>query len=344
MTNRWLKLLVLFLALSYTNLEAQVPYKLQGIVSVRQGQAKLTTDNGRVFKLEGIGFQDVAKFDEKDVVIEGDCREGDELGLLKVKTINLTPPVTGKEPPPPPFKSWQRPAVFVSNHNGEWTIGNVRWGVDSKTEVASFRIVKFKPELVENVYYVLQPFAPKWIAAHSLMLFTFKHGGMVTTKGEEATGLFLSVEAYQRINQHYDLVDGLKKAFGISYILASWDDMVPFTIHRNFNFVPYPTTFSPVQKSALLQEALKQATVNRSGEYYDTLTNNCSNNLVILMNHVLEPNARIDMWWLPSFAYNLRATVPVWIPKMLKKHGLVKDALPEINEQSLGKSPQQLGL
>ena len=83
--------------------------------------------------------------------------------------------------------------------------------------------------------------------------------------------------------------------------------------------------------NALISETILQATVNRQGEYYNTVTNNCTNNLIVLLNRVLPEVQRVNMWWLPSMVYNMQATTPVVVPKMLMKRGLLCEVLPEVN-------------
>ena len=41
------------------------------------------------------------------------------------------------------------------------------------------------------------------------------------------------------------------------------------------------------------------------------------------------------MWTLPSLIYNIRATMPVMVPTMLIKGGVLEKALPEINSSNV---------
>ena len=51
----------------------------------------------------------------------------------------------------------------------------------------------------------------------------------------------------------------------------------------------------------------------------------------MLLNRVLPESQRINLWWIPSMVYNLKATMPISVPKMLMKRGLLGEPLPEVN-------------
>lgn len=342
---------VLFGMLSSLPLEAQVNYTLEGIVSVKAAQGKLTTGDGRIFRLTGLSFGQLKKYDGENVVIEGSIRQADLLGTLKVRKI-AKKPIDAQNVVLPPRKQRQIPARLVSYKDGIMTISNVRWGQKpGQTNLADpglaehlFRIARLRPDLVENVYFCLKPFKPKLIAAHALMLFTFKPGALVTTKGETSQGLILTIEAWQRVDQKFSLTDGLKNMFGSSWILTSYEDYMEEIRSRKEEIILYPAILNHAQKKQLVEECVKFASINREGEYYNTVTNNCTNNLVVMLNRVLEPKRRVNMWWLPNMIYNLRATVPVAVPKMLIKKRILKNDMKKFDYRTAGYSIQKQGL
>ena len=73
------------------------------------------------------------------------------------------------------------------------------------------------------------------------------------------------------------------------------------------------------------------AAVNRDGEFYNTVTNSCCNNLVIVINGVVPEQQRVKMWTVPYLVYNLAATIPVKVPGTLQAKGLLGPELPTIN-------------
>ncbi|PKL49977.1 MAG: hypothetical protein CVV42_04775 [Candidatus Riflebacteria bacterium HGW-Riflebacteria-2] len=330
---------------------AQVNYTLEGVISLWEDQGKLTTVDGRVFRITGISSRDLAKFENQNVVIEGSIRQADILNTLKVKKIQKKP-IDAAQVVLPPLKQRQRPAKMVSYSNGVMTIDNIRWGqkpgqsnlADPGLAEHLFRTIRLKPELVDNVYFCLKPFKPKFIAAHALMIFTFKPDAIITTKNEQTQGLILTIEAWQRVNQKFSLTDGLKNMFGSSWILTSYEDYMEEIKVRKEEIILYPAILTHDQKKKLVEECVKYASVNREGEYYNTVTNNCTNNLVVMLNRVLEAKRKVNMWWLPNMVYNLKATVPVAVPKMLIKKGILKNEMKKFDYKTSHLSIQEQGL
>lgn len=294
----------------------------------------LHTADMRVFVLM-MSADQAKSFAGQTVFVEGLAKQSDQLSQLKVKKITVVSP-NEQLGIVAPFKGHQAPPSLVSRSKEAIVVRNVRWdwekGADPQP-LPVWETATIKPDLVENIYFVKKPFPPEWIAAHSFLVFTFKPGGMVDSHGRSSNGLVLSIEAYQRTDQSFDLKAGLKKTFAISWIVATWQNYLEQSCkYDKEKIISYRSTLSESQKVAMVREALEQATVNRSGEFYHTILNNCTNNLVVLFNRVLPKDRQIRMWLLPSFIYNFRATMPVMVPNMLIKKGLLEKALPEINK------------
>lgn len=341
--NRLSRLCVLVLAvslfLSIVPAEAQVNYRVTGILKVvshQQGTfAVLRTGDGRVFNLIGFDAAKIWSFDGQNVVVEGAAKQADQVLDLKVTHIAVAP-IEREALVLPPFKAHQTPPKLIAQNAPMYKVKDVRWGYipNQPRTNENFRYLNtiIDTSKVDRAFFVLKPFPPEWIAAHSLLFFSFRKGGVVNEQGEESAGLFLSIEAYQRTNQSYSLTEGLKKAFGVSWILATWEDYTAQSCEvQQERLFMYPLKLSQGQLSALAAECILQATQNRAGEYYHTVTNNCTNNLIVLLNRVLPEPQRINLWWIPSMVYNMRATTPVVVPKMLMKRGLLDEALPEVN-------------
>ncbi|HMM61273.1 MAG TPA: DUF4105 domain-containing protein, partial [Candidatus Rifleibacterium sp.] len=90
----------------------------------------------------------------------------------------------------------------------------------------------------------------------------------------------------------------------------------------------------------LLLESVRQAGVNRSGEFYHTTRNNCTNNLLVLMNKVGDKKLRF--WTIPSMIYNVRATMPTMVPKYLQGKGLIGKELPAVTAENFFADPSQI--
>lgn len=206
-------------------------------------------------------------------------------------------------------------------------------GVDKDSPDFYWRNVTMKPDMIKEVYFIKKPFPPEWIAAHCLMFFQFEKGGCFDHHGNPMAGVVLTIEAYQRENQSYSLIKGMQKEFDIIWILTSWRDYVLETCkYTDYKLVPYKVLFDQEQKKKLLLEAMKQTAVNREGELYHTTRNNCTNNLVILMNECTDK--KIRFWTLPSMIYNVRATMPTMVPGYLYKKGLLSKAYKTIDKNN----------
>lgn len=319
-----------------------VHYSLKGIVAVQKGVACLYTADGRVFKLL-MKECDAAKFDGKTVSIAGKVGKADDVENVKVKKITEIPEEE-MEIADVEYEAYQRPARMLTDKKGQMKVSNIRWdiypdpSVEEKKALHTWKDVVIDPSKVVKAYYVVKPFAPKFIAAHTLLAFSFEPGGAVSTEGEETPAIALTIEAYKKIGQTYGLIKTMKKNFDIVWILATLRNYADLNVNFNKSsdteLVIYPVNFDKAQTRALLEETIRQACVNRQGEYYHTIRNNCTNNLIILMNRVLPESKQIKLWKIPGMIYNPKATMPLSVVKMLKKKGLIGDAVETITRQN----------
>ncbi len=313
-----------------------VSYTLNGVLAVEEGRVSLNTPDGRLFQLE-LSAGKAEKFKGKTVSIEALARQADDLSLLKVESIREYTPLAG-ELVPAPYQPRRRQALLVSDKGGELVMGNVRELRAGLPLPDSFdwTTASMKPELVRSVYFVKKPFAPEFVAAHSFFLFTFEKGGLRDGAGRELAGLTLSIEGRTRVGQNFSPLTGLGKAFGIIWHLATWEDYAARTVHlEKGRLVPYPMQLSHEQKINLLRESMTLAAVDRDGEFYHTITNNCTNNMLLLLNRVLPENRRIKMWTIPYMVYNAKATMPLFVIKNLQKQGLLGAEFIDISAATL---------
>ncbi len=337
-------LLMVVLILASSQAWAGSFYRVNGMLDIRDRQVVLTTDDCRVFNLD-MSLNEARKFDGKLVQIDGVAKDSVQLATLAVKTVRpFENRIEVKDPQP--YKNYQKPAQLLKIAEKEIVVKNVRWSRLKEKDAAgetefAWKTVKLRPELIEGAYFIKKPFPPEWIAAHCLMLFTFKKGGMVDDQGNESRGLVLSIEAYQRKDQNYSLKEGMKKTFGIVWVLTTWEDYAAETCHFDTKkLVVYPIKFSPEQNRKLIVEVVKQASVNRSGEFYHTTRNNCTNNLLVLMSKV--GDIKIRFWTIPSMIYNVRATMPTMVPKYLQGKGLIGNEYPAVTRDNFFADPAQL--
>jgi hypothetical protein len=299
-----------------------VSYRLNGVLTVAGENVLLNTADGRVFTLD-MSLRKARRFDGQTVNIRAKAIAADDLDTLNVDEIELYNPAE-HDIQLPPRQDKRRAAKVLAETKAGIEVENVRWLYDAEPSADKFdwATAKIRPELVKKVYFVKKPFPPEWLAAHSLFVFTFEDGGLTDANGNQASGLALTVEAFLREGEVYDLKTGLKDRFGVVWLLTTWEDYAARTaLVDKARLVPYEVKLSKAQNAEMLKEALRLSSVNRDGEYYHTVTNNCTNNLLILMNRVLPEKQQIRMWTIPYLVYNGRATMPVVVPGYLQGKG-----------------------
>ncbi len=301
-----------------------VSYSLKGVIKTEKNDVLFYTKDGRIFKLD-MDLKEAIKYENKSVEIYAKAIASDNLSLLKVKEIKEYNPAY--EIILPDFQNKRKPLSIISKRGGEYLLRNIRWHPE-KFEEKNYQWLDFKVDVskLKDVYFVKKPFTPEIIAAHSLLLFKFEKGGVVAADGKETDSIVLSIEAYLREGESYSLVQGMKDKFNIIWLFATWKDYSYRTIlfdKDSHSLILYPVKLTLEQKKEVLDYAINQAAVNRSGEYYNTITNNCTNNLVILMNKALPENKKIKLWEIPYLVYNIRATMPNLVTDYLESKGLL---------------------
>jgi hypothetical protein len=317
-----------------------VHYALKGIVDLHKGTPYLHTADGRVFQLL-MKADDARKLDGKAVGVNGKVGKSDDVEQVKVKKIAVLPD-QNIEIPVVEHESYQRPAKIVQNLAGVVTVENIRWDIrqneksEKKTAIHAWETATINPEKVKSAYLLVKPFAPKFIAAHTLLAFSFEDGGVLSKTGKKSNNIVLTIEAYKKIGQSYGLIKTMKKEFDIVWILTNLKNYAELNVNYNESsdseIMVYRLKLDAQQTKALLNETIKQTCVNRQGEYYHTIRNNCTNNLVILLNSVLSEENQVKLWRIPGIIYNHKATMPFSVLKTLKKKGLIGEPVRTISK------------
>jgi hypothetical protein len=202
-----------------------------------------------------------------------------------------------------------------------YCISNVRWGFNAGkggVRRGVFKTTTVDPAQVEDVELVIQHFKPEWFASHALLRFKLKKGSSVmAADGSRAPDLVFSQEADVKSHQRYSHVDGLFGKFNAVIQLGTWQDFRDRpTSPRWTRFSTYHLNLTPEQKQALFKSALDLAVKPRPNEKYNTLYNNCSTNVVYLINSVMPRRQRV-------FRLNPLQVCPAWTPRLLAGKGLI---------------------
>lgn len=312
-----------------------VSYSLKGVIKINENKPYFYTSDGRIFLLD-MKLEEAKKYENKSVEICAKALQADKIEVLKPSEIKEYDPSVIINLPD--YQNKRRPARILSKTESVYEVENIRWEPKS-FEPSNYQWRNFKVDIskLKDVYFVKKPFTPEFIAAHSMLLFKFEKGGVINDMGEETDSFVLSIEAYLREGQSYSLVDGMRNKFNIIWLFATWKDYSYRTMLYDMDsrsLILYSVNLSLFQKKELLEYALVQASVNREGEYYNTITNNCTNNLVILINKTLPENKRIKLWEIPYLVYNVRATMPNLVVDYLKGKGILGGEFKKITLQN----------
>ncbi len=249
------------------------------------------------------------------------------------------PPAAG------PWDPKMAPATLRSEQpDGKVTVGNVRWGWQEAEHYADwkpdFEDTTIDPAHVKNVYACVSRFPPTWLAAHNFLVFEFDDGSpLKAASGKTDRGLVVSLDARLHEGQRFDKIDGLKKQFGTVVQLGTWRDVVQFACNSRHRAIEeYPLDLSQDQKQALLQNCLKDALADRSGEWYDTYANNCTTYVVHQLNSVLPKGQQMDEKVLG--VPNPVSAVPTALGLLLDSHGLLAPDMRPILTVPPGWKPQ----
>ena len=130
-----------------------------------------------------------------------------------------------------------------------------------------------------SVWYVLTPFSLRWRGpAHSFMSFGFSDSQFVA----------VSVEARREPGENYDVFTGLFKRYELMYVVGDERDLIgQRAAYGTDRVYLYPIKAKPEQMRAMLLSMLERSNRLRDHpEFYNTLTNNCTSNVIAHVNDV----------------------------------------------------------
>ena len=223
--------------------------------------------------------------------------------------------------PDSPFTSHQRPAIIASNSNSLIEIQNVRWGYSPEQET-NWEAAYINPQLLDKVYYGTK----NKHTLHTVMVFVFKPGGFINSKGEDGITLIISVEGWYREEPGYSPTDGMKDRYPLIFKAATLKDYANYVIKKeNQDLFLRTMNLSKNQELQLLEKVTERIIKNNnSGEWYHTLTNSCTIVPVQIYNSILPEEFQIKTEVLGGIT-NLNATWPPFALKRYIKNGLVNE-------------------
>jgi hypothetical protein len=155
---------------------------------------------------------------------------------------------------------------------------------------------------IQTVDFIIVPFQNMESIAHTMVSFGLADG----------TYIAVSVEVRTEKGESYTTALGLSHQFELTYVVADERDVIRLrTRHRQADVYIYPSRATPDQAQRLFVDMMQRVnSLADKPEFYDTITNNCTNNLVRHVNHVF-PDRVPSAWQIlfsghsDRFAYDL---------------------------------------
>jgi Domain of unknown function (DUF4105) len=218
-----------------------------------------------------------------------------------------------------PFTSHQRPAIIASNSKGLIEIQNTRWGYTSENKT-NWEAAYINPQLLDKVYYGTK----NQLTLHTLMIFVFKPGGFINSKGEDGIALAISVEGWYRENPGYSPIDGMKDRYPLIFKATTVSDYANYVIKKeNQELFLREMNLTKSLQSKLLKKVTERIIKNNnSQEFYQTIRNSCTIVPVQIYNSILPKQQQIKIKLIGGLT-NLNATWPAFALKRYIKLGVV---------------------
>jgi hypothetical protein len=151
---------------------------------------------------------------------------------------------------------------------------------------------------LQTVDFLMVPFNETPALAHTMLSFGFAGGDY----------LGISVEVRLERGESYSPTLGLFGQFELIYVVADERDLIRVrTEYRNVDVLVYRSRATPDQARRLLVDIMQRVNqLKDRPEYYDTLSNNCTTNIVRHINQLAPGRVPYDFRvLLPGFADNL---------------------------------------
>ncbi len=169
---------------------------------------------------------------------------------------------------------------------------------------------RFELSAIRNVDFIIVPFKGTPSLAHTMLSFGFADG----------EHMVVSAEARLEKGEKYSPILGELRQFELMYVLADERDAIlRRTKHRDADVYVYRTIATPEQSRELFMDVLQRVNeLAEVPEFYDTLSNNCTTNIVRHLNR-LRPG---------RVPYDVRALLPGFSDGLAYELGLLDTSLP----------------
>jgi hypothetical protein len=188
-------------------------------------------------------------------------------------------------------------AIITSDRISIHNVRNARYRSTQDFDV-HWEVRGYDLRRLESVWFVVEPFADWRGPAHTFLSFGFGDGEYIA----------ISVEIRKEKGEAFSPLRGLLRQYELAYIVGDERDLIGLRAnHRRDDVFLYPVRTTPEARRALFVSMLERANqVAAEPEFYNTLTNTCTSNIVQHIN-VIAPG-RVPFSYktlLPAYADDL---------------------------------------
>ncbi len=215
---------------------------------------------------------------------------------------------------PSNFRDWtpEQALLPTADRQGDYvTVHNVRncqyFAAD--TFLVDYYDKSFHLSDVRGVDFLMVPFESMPAVAHTMLSFA------IARPDGKSDHMAVSVEVRKERNEKYNPVLGSARQYELIYVVADERDVIrQRTNYRHENVYLYRTTATPQVAQQLLGDIMGRVNeLSKKPEFYDTLTNNCTTNIVRHIDRV-RPN---------RLQYDIRMILPGYSDEIAFKQGLI---------------------
>jgi hypothetical protein len=172
--------------------------------------------------------------------------------------------------------------------------------------VANFESREYDLNKLKTVDYIVVPFKDTPSIAHTMLSFGFEGDDYV----------IISVEIRKEEGESYGAIKGFFRQYEIMYVVADERDVLQRnTVYRDDDVYLYRTKATPTQARMLFVDMLQRANkLVEEPEFYDTIANNCTTNIVRHINR-LSPS---------RIPYDVRVLLPGYSDQLAYDLGLLE--------------------
>ncbi len=162
----------------------------------------------------------------------------------------------------------------------------------------------------ETVDFLMIPFPGTPTLAHTMISFGFKDGKQ----------LAISVEIRKEDGEVFKAVNGMLDQYELMYVVGDERDLIgQRAVHRKDDVYLYRLELTPAQVQAMFVDVMQRVNgLREKPEFYHTLSNNCTTNLVAHLNKLF-PN---------RVPYDYRVLLPGYSDQLAYDVGLIDNSLP----------------